>query len=513
MALLWQQFLASFSFESYFPLLAEVGVILTLITALAAWNYIKEYKFWYYILTLIYLISTVVVILTTDWFFFLFAWEMVTLTTTFLLAWSSWKLVKQYFVIQFTGSSILLFAALAANALGYTEIAAIDSVLLQFVLIIGMATKSGIFIFHFWLPPIHSEAPSPVSAILSGWVVKLGYIFLLKIIPIESGNTMLYLLGIAMVVYGGWQAVRSADLKIMLAYSTVSQLGFIALAIGTGGELAFLGAVLFIIAHGFAKTTLFITSGILQREYGSRVVYDFKGAIFKRPLTSLAVIISFLSLAGLVFSAGYNAKYLISSAQLPGLLTKVVFFGFALISAIYSLRILYWIFIVDEDYSNFADKLKKALNSYQIYSTDILAILFGTLGVLIVAFWPEMPGDMLEYLVDYDFNIIAGVRDSIIYILLAVYLIHNNAGFKVKARDHLSLERYLRSALDFIFSMSRKNVKFDTDKIFETVFYNTIFNTSKKIHDFFYQDLTIQLLWIPVFLSILLLWQQIYSYF
>lgn len=177
------------------------------------------------------------------------------------------------------------------------------------------------------------------------------------------------------------------------------------------------------------------------------------------------------------------------------------------------MRILYWIFVVDEDYSHFTEKLKKAINSYQIHSTDILAILFGTLGVLVVAFWPEMPGDMLGYLVDYDFNIMAGIRDSLLYLLIVVYLLHNNVGFKVKVRENLSLERYLSSALDFIFSMSRKDAKFDTDKIFETVFYNTIFNTSKKIHDFFYQDLTLQLLWIPVFLSILLLWQQIYRYF
>ncbi|MFW5749665.1 MAG: hypothetical protein ACOCWP_02735, partial [Halanaerobium sp.] len=81
MAVVWQQFLTSFQFDSYFPLLAEVGVILTLMTALAAWNYIKENKLWYYALTLVYLLSTLVVILTNDWFFFLFAWEMVTLAT------------------------------------------------------------------------------------------------------------------------------------------------------------------------------------------------------------------------------------------------------------------------------------------------------------------------------------------------------------------------------------------------------------------------------------------------
>ncbi|MFN2340287.1 MAG: complex I subunit 5 family protein [Halanaerobium sp.] len=513
MAVIWQQFLSSFQFDSYFPLLAEVGVILTLMTALAAWNYIKENKLWYYVLTLVYLLSTLVVILTNDWFFFLFAWEMVTLATTFMLAWSDWKLVRQYFVIQFSGSSILLFGALAANAFGYAKIGVINSVPLQFLLIMGIGMKSGLFLFHFWLPPIHSEAPAPVSAVLSGWVVKLGYIFLLKIIPMETGNTFLFLIGLAMIVYAGWQALRSADLKIMLAYSTVSQLGFIALAIGTGGQYAFYGAVLHIIAHGFAKTTLFISSGIWQKEYGSRIIYDFKDAISRRPITSAATILSFASLGAVVFTAGYNSKYLIKSAQTAGLLSTVVFFLLGFLSFLYAGRVLYWVFIKDQDYSSFFADLKQGFNHYQIYSQDILALLTGMLGIIVVGFWPEMPGDILAALLEKDFHLLSGFRDTVIYLAFSAYLFYNNNGFKVEPRGNLSLENYLQLFLNFIYGLSRRSVKFDTEKIFETFFYNAIFNASKKLHDFVYQDFTMQLLWIPVFLTVLLLWQQIYSYF
>ncbi|ODS50799.1 MAG: NADH-quinone oxidoreductase subunit M [Halanaerobium sp. 4-GBenrich] len=513
MAVIWQQFLAGFQFDSYFPLLAEVGVILTLMTALAAWNYIKENKFWYYSLTVLYLLSALVVILTTDWFFFLFAWELVTLTTSFMLAWSDWKLVRQYFVIQFSGSSILLFGALAANAFGYSQIGAIDSVPLQFILIMGIGMKSGLFLFHFWLPPIHSEAPAPVSAILSGWVVKLGYIFLLKIIPMESGNTFLFLIGLAMIVYAGWQALRSADLKIMLAYSTVSQLGFIALAIGTGGKYAFYGAVLHIIAHGFAKTTLFISSGIWQKEYGSRIIYDFKDAISRRPVTSAAAIMSLASLGAVVFTAGYKSKYLIKSAQTPGILVTTVFFLLGFLSFLYAARVIYWIFIKDQDYSNFLSDLKHGFNHYQIYTADVLALITGTLGIIVVSFWPEMPAGVLASLADKDFHLISGLRDSLIYLALAAYLFVNNNGFKIKVRDNLSLENYLQAFLNFVYGLSRKSVKFDTEKIFEAFFYNAIFNASKKLYNLVYQDFTIQLLWIPIFMTVLLLWQQIYAYF
>ena len=513
MAVIWQQFISSFQFNSFFPLLAEVGVILTLMTALAAWNYIKENKFWYYVLTLIYTISFLVVILTNDWFFFLFGWELVTLATTFMLAWSDWKLVRQYFVIQFSGSSLLLFGALAANAFGYSQIGAIDSTPLQILLILGIGMKSGLFLFHFWLPPIHSEAPAPVSAVLSGWVVKLGYIFLLKIIPVESGSTFLFILGLAMIVYAGWQALRSADLKIMLAYSTVSQLGLIALAIGTGGKYAFYGAVLHIIAHGFAKTTLFISSGIWQKEYGSRIIYDFKDVLSRRPITGIATIFSFASLGAVVFTAGYNSKYLIKSAQNPGLLSTVVFFFLGLLSFLYAARVVYWLFIKDQDYSNFISDLKHSYNHYQIYAQDLLALITGLLGIIVVGFWPELPGNILSTLVDKDFHLLSGSRDSLIYLGLAAYLLYNHNGFKVESRGNLSLENYLQVFLNFLYGLSRKSIKVDTERIFETFFYNAIYNGSKKLKEFIYQDFTMQLLWIPFFLTVLLLWQQISGYF
>ncbi len=510
---LFQQLAANFSLEGYFPLLAEVGVILTLMTALAAWKYIKNNKFWYYMLTLLYLVSTLIIILTNDWFFFLFSWELVTLATTFMLAWSDWKLVRQYFVIQFSGSSILLFAALAANGLGYTDITVIESLPLQFLLIMGIAMKSGLFLFHFWLPPIHSEAPSPVSAVLSGWVVKLGYIFLLKIIPMESGNTFLFLLGMAMVAYAGWQALVSADFKIMLAYSTVSQLGFIAIAIGTGGEYAYLGAVLYIIAHGFAKTTLFISTGIWQKEFDSRIIYDYKDALVRRPFTSIATITALLSLGGLVFTAGYKSKYLIKSAQNPGLLSTAVFFVFGLLSFLYAARVIYWIFINEQDYSDFFNDLKKRRNNYPIFSTDLLALLIGVLGIISVSIWPEMPGQILESLAVKDFHNLSGIRDTVLFILLSAYIFNNNQFFKVAARENLSLENYFQQTLSFIYGMSRKSIKLDTEKIFETFFIEAIFAASRSLRKFVYQDFTVQLLWIPIFLTLLLFWQQIYMYF
>jgi NADH-quinone oxidoreductase subunit M len=513
MTVLWQQFSASFIWQSYFPLLAGVGIILTLMTSLAAWKYFARNRVFYYLLTLLYLLSSTIVILTNNWFLFLFGWELVTLTTALMLAWSSWRLVRQYFIIQFFGSSILLLAALTAISFGYNKIGIINSNWLQLLLILGVAMKSGLFLFHFWLPPIHAEAPAPVSAILSGWVVKLGYIFLLKIIPITTGNKFLYLLGLLMIIYAGWQAFRSADLKIMLAYSTISQLGLIALAIGTGGRYAFAGAVLQIIGHGFAKTTLFISSGIWQQEYGSRIIYDFKNAVFRRPLTSAATLLSFLSLSGLVFTAGYNSKYLIKSAQIGDNFAGLLFFGLGLLSFLYSFRIIYWFFIKNQNYHNFKKNLLFKNNNYSYYFSDLAALLVGSLVLIIAAFWPEMPGDSLAFLAAKDFHLLIGLRDNLIYLVIVGYLLISQTGFIVQPRTQLSLENYLQSFLNFSYSISRKSIIFDTERIFESFFYRAIYNSAHKLYKFVYQDFTMQLLWIPIFLTIILFWQQLYALF
>lgn len=127
--------------------------------------------------------------------------------------------------------------------------------------------------------------------------------------------------------------------------------------------------------------------------------------------------------------------------------------------------------------------------------------------------WPEMPGEVLASLVQKDFHLLSGLRDSLLYLAFAAYLFQNNNGFWVSARANISLEVYLQVFLNFIYGLSRKSIKLDTEKIFETFFYNAIFNAASKLHAFIYQDFTLQLMWIPIFLTIILFWDKIYNYF
>ena len=149
-----------------------------------------------------------------------------------MLLWGGNKIARIYLIIQFIGSNFLLYIVLMIMNAGYTTIGPIDDFNLQLLLIIGVGVKSAIIGLHFWLPIVHSRAPSPVSALLSGWVVKLGFILLLK--TVLTGNIALFYIGLAMVIYAGIKAILATDYKVMLAFSTISQLGFIAIGIGSG---------------------------------------------------------------------------------------------------------------------------------------------------------------------------------------------------------------------------------------------------------------------------------------
>ena len=220
-------------------LLTFTGIIITSLCMITIKTHIQRKQGSFYLLNIVFLISFVIMIFTSRWIVFIVVWEIISLSTALMLLWENKGLTNQYLIIQFLGSSILIFVILLAVQNGYTEIMPVREFWLQNLFVLGLGMKSAVFGFHFWLPAVHSQAPTPVSAILSGWVVKLGFIMYLKLIP--AGNNLLLILGFLMIFYGGIKALIVSDIKVILAYSSISQLGFIALGIGTGTVYGFWG--------------------------------------------------------------------------------------------------------------------------------------------------------------------------------------------------------------------------------------------------------------------------------
>lgn len=187
----------------------------------------------------------------------------------------------------------------------------------------GLLLKTALFPLHFWLPPAHASAPAPVSALLSGLVVK-GSLYLLLRLWLElfpetatsAAGLLLGLLGVGAIVFGSLQALRARQLKSLIAYSTVAQLGYPFMAfplLGAGGEAV---VVYFVLSHAFAKAAMFLAAGNVVRAFGHDRLSELHGQLRVLPLSVAAFALAGLSLIGLPPSGGFVAKWLLLEAAL-----------------------------------------------------------------------------------------------------------------------------------------------------------------------------------------------------
>jgi hydrogenase-4 component F len=191
------------------------------------------------------------------------------------------------------------------------------AVLATVLLLIGFGTKAGLAPFHPWVADAHAEAPAVMSTFLSGVIIKVPFVGILRVWQVLGPthpelNTLLLWLGTFTIVVGGLLALAQDDLKRLHAYSSVSQVGYIALALGTGHELGYYAAVLFIVSHGLTKGLLFFTAGsVVYATNGVRSLAALGGLGRRMPLTAACGLAGALSLAGVPPFSGFVAKAMV----------------------------------------------------------------------------------------------------------------------------------------------------------------------------------------------------------
>jgi formate hydrogenlyase subunit 3/multisubunit Na+/H+ antiporter MnhD subunit len=221
----------------------------------------------------------------------------------------------------------------------------------------GLLLKTALFPLHFWLPPAHASAPAPVSAVLSALVVKAAFYLVLRLwldifgnIVTPASATVLGVLGAGAVLWGSWRAVRAERLKLLAAYSTVAQLGYLfmffpillALPPGAGRDLATGGLVMLALTHGFAKAGLFLAIGVIQQRSGHDVIRELDGTAQRLPATTFAIALAGVALIGLPPSGAFLGKWQL----LAGAVTTGQWFWLAvtavgsLLAAVYTFRVL-----------------------------------------------------------------------------------------------------------------------------------------------------------------------------
>ena len=180
------------------------------------------------------------------------------------------------------------------------------------LLLIGAVSKSALFPFHFWLPGAMA-APTPVSAYLhAAAMVKAGVYLVALLAPAFSGvpgwHGVLLSLGLFTMVLGGWRSLRQLDIKLLLAYGTVSQLGFLLVIASVGTRAAALAGLAMLIAHALFKAALFLVVGIVDRGTGTRDLRKLSGIGRSAPVLAGAALLAGASMAGLPPLTGFVAK-------------------------------------------------------------------------------------------------------------------------------------------------------------------------------------------------------------
>ncbi len=192
------------------------------------------------------------------------------------------------------------------------------------LLVAGVSVKAGVFTFSLWLPSAHARAMPAVSALLSGLVIKMGVVELFRLADVFPIHLPLIVLGTITGILGILYAINTYDIKKMLAFHTLSQIGYILIGLGAGTEVARLGALGYAVAHGLFKSLLFLSLGEAATQVGSaqwEVLVEKKRGIPRG--TRIALVIATLGIIGLPPLAGFAAKAILEDG-LPTLALHLI---------------------------------------------------------------------------------------------------------------------------------------------------------------------------------------------
>ncbi len=337
-----------------------LATLLTCISLIASYT-IKERVKGYHICLLMLEFGMLGVFLAQDWAIFYIFWEVTLIPLFFLI--DRWGGKRRHaaslnFVLYTMGGSIFMLISLIAAyeyvpqhvSLMQAMTAVSENmpkdeqvwVLLGFL--IGFGVKMPIFPLHGWLPLAHVEAPSPVSILLSGVLLKMGAYGLIRAVVMlptaaQTLQPLLIFLALFGMIYGGLLAWRQSDLKAMVAYSSVSHLGIVLLGIASLNQMGMTGAVLQMTAHGLIAGALFLLVGLLYERTHTRDIQDYSALIKVMPRFTFLATIVLLAAMGLPGSVGFIAEFhaLLGGVEKWGAL--MIFFSLSiLISAAYSMR-------------------------------------------------------------------------------------------------------------------------------------------------------------------------------
>jgi NADH-quinone oxidoreductase subunit M len=326
--------------------------------------------------TLFFLMGMQWVTLATNLIEFFIAWELMLVPSYFLIlfwglpetrkrtAMKFWLYTQSGAVCLLVGFGVLYFlsgavpgssfelAYIMASLASYVGL--VDILKLVFVLLAaGFLVKMAVFPIHWWLPPVHAEAPTPISVLLSGAMIETGAYALVRFGTITLGvaaQELAYfigILGVATMFYGGFMAMVQTDIKRLLAYSSVSQMGYVLFALGMTTTFGVSGGLFHLINHAFSKGVLFMAAGTVIHQTHLRDINLMGGLSNKMPITAFAAAIGAMSIAGSPPLSGFASEWMMfyGGFQAEFFILTLLAVSSSIFSAGYMLRFLWKVFL------------------------------------------------------------------------------------------------------------------------------------------------------------------------
>lgn len=396
-----------------------LAALLSAIALLASFS-INDGVKGYHICILLLEFGMLGVFMAQDWALFYIFWEVTLIPLFFLI--DRWGGKRRHaaslnFVLYTMGGSVFMLLSLLAVSQYDLEhqgslmvsmgqaaqsMPVVEQVLVLLGFLLGFGVKMPIFPLHGWLPLAHVEAPSPISILLSGILLKMGAYGLLRtvvMLPVAAQllQPALVFLALFGMIYGGLLAWRQRDMKAMVAYSSLSHMGVVLLGIAALNETGFTGAILQMTAHGLIAGALFLLVGLLYERTHTRNIQDYSSLVQVMPRFAAFTTLTLLAAMGLPGSVGFIAELhtLIGGFQQWGGL--MVFFSLSiLISAAYAMRTIGMLFTgpVKPQMQQIPD-----LKPVELMASGVLVagiVLFGLLPAPLIALSSETVAGMLN---------------------------------------------------------------------------------------------------------------------
>lgn len=392
-------------------------------------SYLNEHLALYYTLYLVFAMGMLGTVLATNLFEFYVFFELMLVPSFFLIAFFGYGNRKRTSIMFFfwahVGAVVMLLGLMAMGFLSggfdYDVVKANVSqippawiAVIVASLIIGFGVKLAAFLVHVWLPDSYTDAPTPITVLISSVMTGIGAYGLIRIwIELLSGpgnytdySIYVNIWGLATMIYGGAMALMQKDIKRVLAYSSISSMGYLLFGIGSESVLGISGAIFMFVTHALGKGILFMMAGSIILQTGTRNMDKLGGLGGKMPYTAVFAMIGGLTIIGVPITSGFMSEWVLFNGALQNAVVdwsslKAISFALAITATILTSAYILWMYkrifygVVPETLKNVRDS-----SMYVLVTMGILASLTLVLGLYPDLFYKPIIG-YVESLYDH----------------------------------------------------------------------------------------------------------------